>query len=270
MSIARLGFLGYGNMGRAIAEGFVNAGVIESDGLYVTAPNKEKLARSLSGMNANICADYAEVFKAADVILLCFKPANLPDAVKEFKRLGDLLRDKTFISIIAGLDYEAFTDAMKAAGLGSMTVKYQYIMPNVCASISRGVYLFEDCTDVSMDTLADIKEMFGAIGLVEVLASRLMKAGMAISGCGPAFVQMFIEAYADAAVKYGIPRDKAYRLVEETVIGSTMLTEQTGKHPGVIKDEVCSPGGTTIRGVAALEEAGLRDACIKSVDAIMR
>ena len=114
-----------------------------------------------------------------------------------------------------------------------------------------------------------MKKLFEGLGIVEVLPSELMGIGGVISGCGPAFVDMFMEAYADAAVKYGISRPTAYRLVAQTVLGSAKLMQVTGDHPGVLKDAVCSPNGTTICGVAALEKAGLRSACIESIDAIM-
>ena len=107
------------------------------------------------------------------------------------------------------------------------------------------------------------------LGLVEEIPSELMGIGGAISGCGPAFMDMIMESYADAAVKYGIPRTLAYKLIAQTMLGSAKLELQSGSHPGALKDAVCSPGGTTIRGVAALEKAGLRGACIDCIDAIM-
>ena len=96
-----------------------------------------------------------------------------------------------------------------------------------------------------------------------------MGIGGAVTGCGPAFVDLFIEGYADAAVKYGVPRQTAYRLISQMILGSAKLQLETGEHPGVLKDNVCSPSGTTICGVASLEESGIRSACIKSIDAIM-
>ena len=107
------------------------------------------------------------------------------------------------------------------------------------------------------------------MGLVQELPSNLMGIGGTVTGCGPAFVDLFIEAYGDAAVKYGLKREDAYKLISQMVLGSAKLQLATGTHPGVLKDNVCSPAGTTIRGVTALEEYGLRNACIKSVDAIM-
>ena len=110
---------------------------------------------------------------------------------------------------------------------------------------------------------------FEALGIVLELPSNLMGIGGAITGCGPAFVDVMMEAYADAAVKYGIPRGLAYELVSQTFVGSARLQQMTGDHPGVLKDAVCSPAGTTIRGVDALEHAGMRAACIDSIDAVM-
>ena len=107
------------------------------------------------------------------------------------------------------------------------------------------------------------------MGIVQELADNLMGIGGAISGCGPAFVDLMIEAYADAAVKYGIPRETAYKLVSQTVLGSAKLQLVTGEHPGLLKDKVCSPAGSTIRGVTSLEKTGFRNACIESIDSIM-
>jgi pyrroline-5-carboxylate reductase len=135
--------------------------------------------------------------------------------------------------------------------------------------VGQGVFLFEEKNSLLEEELKEIKELFNAVGMVEVLPSRLMGIGGAVTGCGPAFVDLMIEAYSDAAVKYGIPRQSAYRLVSQMIYGSALLQLETGEHPGVLKDNVCSPAGTTICGVAKLEEKGFRDACISSIDAIM-
>ena len=112
-------------------------------------------------------------------------------------------------------------------------------------------------------------DLFSTVGVVEVVPSRLMSAAGTVTGCGPAFVDLMIEAYADAAVKYGVPREQAYALVAQMVKGSAALALETKEQPGVLKDAVCSPGGTTIRGVCSLEEDGFRAACIHSIDAIL-
>ena len=132
------------------------------------------------------------------------------------------------------------------------------------------MFLFEETTDFAAEELAAVKALFEAIGVVETLPSALMGIGGALSGCGPAFVDLLIEAFADAGVLYGMPRDKAMKLVSQTVKGAAALQQETGMHPGVLKDMVCSPGGSTIRGVAALEKSGYRAACISAIEAIMK
>ena len=143
-------------------------------------------------------------------------------------------------------------------------------MPNTPAMVGEGTFLFEETTSFAAEELAAVRALFAAIGTVETLPTSLMGIGGALSGCGPAFVDLLIEAFADAGVLYGMPRDQALRLVSGTVKGAAVLQLETGLHPGVLKDMVCSPGGSTIRGVAALEKCGYRAACIAAIDAIMK
>ena len=142
-------------------------------------------------------------------------------------------------------------------------------MPNTPAMVGEGVMLFEEQHSLTKEEHDYIMELFATLGIVEELPTRLMGIGGAISGCGPAFMDLIMEAYADAAVKYGISRETAYRLVSQTMLGSAKLQQVSGSHPGVLKDAVCSPAGTTIRGVEALEHGGLRAACMDSVNVIM-
>ena len=149
-------------------------------------------------------------------------------------------------------------------------MRVQFVMPNTPAMVGEGVLLFEETNSLLADERKAIWALFSAVGLTVELPSSLMGIGGTVTGCGPAFVDLFIEAYGDAAVKYGMKRADAYRLISQMVLGSAKLQLATGQHPGVLKDNVCSPAGTTIRGVAALEEHGLRNACIQSIDAIMQ
>lgn len=137
------------------------------------------------------------------------------------------------------------------------------------AMVGEGVILFEEKNTLSAGERELVLDLFSALGLTEELPTELMGIGGAVSGCGPAFMDLILEAYADAAVKYGISRATAYKLISQTMLGSAKLQQVTGEHPGVLKDAVCSPNGTTIRGVDALEHAGLRAACIDSIDAVM-
>ena len=143
-------------------------------------------------------------------------------------------------------------------------------MPNTPVAVSRGVLLVEEENDWQEEERRQLFDVLSSTGRVIELPDRLMTAAMAISGCGPAFMDMIIEALGDAAVKNGIQRKQAYELAAQTMAGSAQLMLDTGLHPGQLKDNVCSPGGTTIKGVASLEESGLRYAFIKAVDAIVK
>lgn len=140
------------------------------------------------------------------------------------------------------------------------------IMPNTPAKIFKGVTLFERENTLTQEEFDFAYQMFESIGEVYVIDNKQMIAGGALSGCGPAFVYMFIEALADGAVLNGLPRDLAYKLASQTVLGSAKMVQETNAHPGLLKDQVCSPGGITIKGVKALEENGFRNAVIEAID----
>ena len=188
------------------------------------------------------------------------KPYQIEDVLGE---LGGKIHGKALISIAAGWDFASYTRILKN------NVRVQFVMPNTPAMVKAGVFLFEKTNSLETEEREEIKSLFGNVGMVVELPSSLMGIGGAVTGCGPAFVDLFIEGYADAAVKYGISRNDAYKLVSQMVLGSAKLQIETGKQPGELKDEVCSPGGTTICGVASLEKNAFRSACIESIDAIM-
>ncbi len=259
----RLGFVGMGNMAQTIAAGFVAAKKIAAENIFAFAPNKKKLNENAKKIGFVPCDSNSDLAKKCDVIFIACKPYQIESVLSE---IGGALKNKILVSIAAGWTLATYKNA-----LGDIFnfARIQCVMPNTPLRIGQGVVLFEMENSLGEGEAETLKDLFGALGLVETLPSRLMGIGGAISGCGPAFMDLIIEAYADAAVKYGIAREQAYRLVSQTMAGSAALQLQTGEHPGVLKDAVCSPGGTTIRGVSALEKAGLRAACIASVDAVM-
>ncbi len=256
----KLGFIGMGNMASAIARGFINSGKISKENLFAFAPNQKKLKENATkiGFTPEDCAK--SLVQKCDTIIIACKPYQVEQVLLELK---NELKDKTIISIAAGWILKSFQNIL------GENVRIQCIMPNTPAMVGEGVLLFERENSLTHDEHIQIKELFLLLGIVEEIDSNLMGIAGAISGCGPAFFDLIIESYADAAVKYGISRDKAYRLVSQTMLGSAKLQQITGEHPGVLKDAVCSPNGTTIRGVASLEKSGIRDACISSIDAIM-
>lgn len=256
----KLGFIGMGNMAQALAAGFINAGAIAKEKVYAFAPNQEKLAQNAAHIGFTPIKTVQELTDICDTLVMACKPYQIESVLTE---LGDKLKGKALISIAAGWDFARYEKTLPAG------VRLQFIMPNTPAMVGEGVLLFEEKNTLTAEEHEEVKKLFAAVGLVQELPSHLMGIGGTVTGCGPAFVDLFIEAYGDAAVKYGLKRDDAYRLISQMVLGSAKLQLSTGTHPGVLKDNVCSPAGTTIRGVTALEEHGLRNACIKSVDAIM-
>jgi len=256
----KLGFIGMGNMAQALCKGFVSSGKINKEDIYAYAPTYDKLCVNAEKYGFIPCREIVEMVKECDTLIMACKPYQIESVLSS---ISEELKGKALVSVAAGWDYDKYMDYIDAS------VRFQFVMPNTPAMVGEGVLLFEDRNSLLEDEREDIKELFAATGKVVELPSNLMGIGGAVSGCGPAFVDLFIEAYADAAVKYGVQRKTAYELISQTLVGSAKLQLETGEHPGVLKDNVCSPAGTTICGVAALEKAGFRNACIESIDAIM-
>ena len=256
----KLGFIGMGNMAQALVRGFLASGQIAAADVYAYAPHQEKLRENAAQIGFHPCADPEELADAADTLIMACKPYQIEDVLR---RLGARLNGKALISVAAGWGYARYREHLDDS------VRVQFVMPNTPAMAGEGVMLFETSHSLLPAEREEIMQLFGSVGIVEEMPDHLMEIGSAVTGCGPAFVDLMMEAYADAAVKYGIPRQTAYRLVSQTVLGAAKLQAQTGEHPGILKDNVCSPGGSTIRGVAQLEKCGFRDACISSIDAIM-
>ena len=258
----QFGFIGMGNMAKALADGFIASGALQKEQVFAFAPNQEKLSKNAEAIGFTPESSLAELVEKCDTLIMACKPYQIEGVLSE---IGDQIKGKVLLSIAAGWDYARYSACPYMD-----QVRIQFIMPNTPAMVKEGILLFEEIHSLTDAECKQAKELFGVLGLVQVLPTHLMGIGGAVCGCAPAFVDLFIEAYADVAVKYGIQRDAAYKLISQMVLGSAKLQMETGLHPGVLKDQVCSPAGTTIRGVAALEENGFRHACIASVDEIMR
>lgn len=257
----KIGFIGMGNMAKAIASGFISSRKIQKENIFAFAPNQEKLKKNAGEIGFIPCESILSLADSCDVFILACKPYQIEGVLSEIQ--GRLF-GKVLVSVAAGWSYEKFHEI-----LGD-DVRVQCIMPNTPAMVGEGVMLFEKENSLNAGELKEIKDLFSSLGIIEELPASLMGIGGAISGCGPAFMDLIIESYADAAVKYGIPRQTAYKIVSQTMLGSAKLQLKTETHPGALKDAVCSPGGTTIRGVDSLEKNGLRGICISSIDAIMK
>lgn len=254
--MTKIGFIGMGNMASAIAGGIVKSGFIAGKDVYAFDIDQAKLNAMHQEYAINACTNEQELVKSVDLIVMAVKP-NIVESV--ISKIVDELANKAMISIVAGYDNEKYNSLLLPS------TRHLTIMPNTPALVLAGITLFEQENSLTAEELNFAKEMFSSIGEVVVLPSYQMKAGGSISGCGPAFVYMFIEAMADGGVSLGLPRDIAYKLASQTLIGSGMMQKETKLHPGVLKDQVCSPGGITIKGVEMLEENGFRNAVLKAI-----
>lgn len=255
-----IGFIGMGNMAQAMAQGFITSGQISASQIHAYAPNQDKLQANAARIGFTPYGDLCQMVQDSDILVMSCKPYQIEAVLQQ---ISSLLPGKVLLSVALGWDYAHYQEHVPA------DTRVQFIMPNTPSQTGEGVLLFEATHSLEAEERAEIMKLFASLGLVRELPSHLMGIGGAVTGCGPAFVDLFIEAFADAAVKYGIQRPLAYELVSQMVLGSAKLQLATGKHPGQLKDEVCSPGGSTIRGVDALEKNGLRAVCISAVDAVM-
>ncbi len=256
----KLGFIGMGNMAQALARGFIASGVLQAADIAAYAPNQQKLAANAAEIGFCPAATAQDAVQGADVVVMACKPAQIEQVVRS---LGAALENKAIVSVALGWDLARYSEILPKGA------RVQFVMPNTPAAVFEGVFLFEEATTLTAEETAALKALFGKLGTVITLTSAQMGIGAAIAGCGPAFVDMMIEAFADAGVRYGLTREQALQMTSQMILGSAKLQLVTGKHPGELKDAVCSPGGSTIRGVAALENAGFRSNCISAITAIM-
>lgn len=254
----KIGFIGMGSMARAIVNGLVKKNACDAGDLYAYAPHYDKLKAFADQTGIHACRSLAEMMDQVDTVLMAVKPYVVEGVLAQIR---PALKGKALLSVAAGYTFERYRPLVDA------DTRVQYIMPNTPCMVGEGVLLFEEDTSLTAEELETAKRLFSALGIVETLSAHLMNAATAVSGCGPAFVAMMLEAMADAGVKYGLPRATAYRLASQTAVGTGKMQLETGMLPSAIKDGVCSPGGTTIRGVEALEANGMRHAFMEAVKA---
>ncbi|MBR2523699.1 MAG: pyrroline-5-carboxylate reductase [Clostridiales bacterium] len=249
--------IGTGNMGRALAKGFAN-GFGDEVSLYLFDVNQDASIKAAEELGGKACYDVKSAVENADYVLIAVKPVNFDEVLAGFKSY--LKPDAVVLSIAAAVTVDRIRLIL---GEGKPFVR---IMPNTPAQVGCGVSAVCPVGLTEAQTNTVIK-LFETCGEVIVCKEKTLDNIGCVSGTGPAYVMLFIEAMADAACALGIKRDDAIKIAAATVMGSGKLCLESGEHPAVLKDRVCSPGGTTIAGVKALEENGLRNAVIKAVDA---
>lgn len=255
--MALIGFIGIGNMGYAMLGGALAK--FKQNELTFTDLNKQRLEFVKEQKGVDYLEDNSTVVEQCKYIVLAIKPQFYNIALESIK--GKVTSEHIIISIAPGISIDSLKDSL---GKG---IKIVRAMPNTPALVNEGMsgicYSNDNFTENEKDV---VDKLFSSFGKYEVITEQLLDAVVCASGSSPAYVYMFIEALADSAVRYGLPRDKAYTFVAQTVLGAAKMVLETGKHPGELKDQVCSPGGTTIAGVAALEQYGFRNAIIKASD----
>ena len=252
-----MGFLGAGQMATALAKGWIAAGLL--DGARCVASDPHPGAREIFTASTGIrCTESnADVLKSSNVIVLAVKPQMIPALLAEIRPA--LTPESLVISIAAGI-----TLVQLAEGL-SATTRIVRVMPNTPALVGMSATAFAANAKTTAADVALVTKLFQAIGVVFPVAEKLLDAVTGLSGSGPAYVYVMIEALADGGVRAGLPRDMAQQLAAQTVLGSAQMVLTTGRHPGALKDAVASPGGTTIAGLHALERAGFRGALMDAV-----
>ena len=263
MAKYQFGFIGTGNMGGALAAAVCRRTAPEGVVLTNRTPGKaEALADKLG---CAFSADNAAVARESRFLFLGVKPQMMAGMLAG---IAPVLRERTDRFVLVTMAAGLTCGQIRAMAGGDWPVVR--IMPNTPAAVGQGLILFSPAPDVTPEEAGELAAALSGGGLVEPLDEGLMDAGCSVSGCGPAFVCQFIEALADGGVACGVPRDKALRFAAQTLMGTAALMLSTGQHPGQLKDAVCSPGGSTIAGVLAAEEAGLRAAVSGAVTAAFR
>ncbi len=244
-----LGFIGAGNMAKAMIGGVLQSGLLTKEEIIASAVTQNTIDKVKEEFGINTTLDNKEVAKA-DIIFLAVKPIYCAQVIDEIK--AGITEKQIIVSIAAGKDMAWLENAFGGKK------KIIRTMPNTPALVGEGITAVCPNGEVTEAELQKVCEILESFGKAEVIKESMMDAVIAVSGSSPAYVFMFIEAMADAAVAEGMPRAQAYQFAAQSVLGSAKMVLETGKHPGELKDMVCSPAGTTIEAVHVLEQEGFR------------
>ncbi len=257
--MSNIGFIGVGNMGGALAR----AAALSGHTILLTDKDMTK-ANSLARELGAKALSAEDIIASADLVFLGVKPQMLASVAAELapalSARGD---DLCIVSFLAGVSLASLAEALGRRPIIRM-------MPNTPASVGEGVVVYAAGDAVSADREALFCEVLAHAGLVDPLPESLIDAATAVMGCGPAYIYLMLEALADGGVACGLPRAKALLYAEQTALGAAALAKQSAQHPGALKDAVCSPGGSTIAGVEALEQGGFRGTVMAAVKAAHR
>ncbi|WP_066068160.1 pyrroline-5-carboxylate reductase [Neobacillus soli] len=242
----KIGFIGAGKMAQAMIEGIIKSNRIPRENIIASAKSAQTIEKVKQKYSIYCSLNNVDVAKFADILILAVKPDLHTAVIEEIKR--DIKRNAIIVTIAAGI---TLLDLERAFGF---EVKAVRTMPNTPSLVGEGMSAICPNPYLSAEEIMEVEHLFSTFGKTERLEEKLMDAVPSISGSSPAYVYMLIEAMADGGVRQGIPRDKAYRLAAQAVLGAAKMVLETGKHPIELKDNVCTPGGATIEAVAVLEK----------------
>lgn len=254
----KIGFIGYGNMSGAVAKGLIRSGAVKASQIYASAGNYQKLCEKSNSEGINPCETSLAVAEACDVIFIGVKPHMVAEVMQPLK---SALKGKLIISLAANI----FDDELEKIIPGT---HHLYTAPNTPVSVCEGIFILQKENTLTDEEKAFTLELLEHLGLVLWMDREHIGLAGVIAGCAPAFTAMYIEALGDAACKHGLTRADAYSIISQMLVGTGKMALASGEHPGQMKDSVCSPGGTTIVGVSALEKNGFRFAVIDAIDQI--
>lgn len=257
-SSCKIGFIGTGNMAQAILFGIVKHNTVPPQNIYAYDILPETLEKVCAKSGINPASSNIDVVEKCDMIVLAVKPHFCEGVLKE---VGQSLKDKALMSIVSGWALEDIKTHV------ADTCRIQVVQPNTPLLVGAGMTMLAKTTTFKESELELVRSIFQPLGLVQVIPDELLMFCGTSGGAAPAFTYMFIEALADASVQDGIPRDIAYKICAQAVVGAGKMVLETGMHPGALKDQICSPGGSTIRGVHALERGGMRGTVMDAVKA---
>lgn len=260
MNSVTLGIIGAGNMATAIISGIIKSGLIAKDNIMVSDIDSEKLAEAERKFGVITTKHNKQLVERSNITIVAVKPNIYPMVFADLANV-DGVQNKLFISIAAGVSISQIKEYI---GFDARVIR---TMPNTPALVGEGMTVISSLPPCTDDDISKTQEIFNAVGKTALMSESQMCATVALNGSSPAYVYILIEAMADAAVKSGIPRQAAYELAAQSVLGSAKMVLETGEHPGKLKDMVCSPGGTTIAAVEVLEREGFRSSIMEAMSA---
>ncbi len=259
MTNVTIGFIGYGNMAQGLVQGLIASGTVKPEQIFACAAHYDKLLKNTADSGVQPMKTSLDVVHHSDIIVLAVKPNLIETVVSPIKKE---LKKKVVVSVAVNYPFDRYEEILEAGTHHISTI------PNTPVAVREGILVCENKHSLTEEEKELFIHIFSPVALLEWVDTKQLSIAGTLSGCTPAFTAIYMEALADAAVKHGLPRGSAYRLAAQVLSGTGKLYLSTGEHPGQLKDAVCSPGGTTIKGVASLEKDGFRGCVIGAIDAI--